>query len=875
MNQSKAIRSVLPIWRMFIAVIASLMALHVAAVQTIDTVTLAGTAVTYSEDTVISNLIVSAQTSVTNEGVTIDVLNYSGAGMCRFFGSGTVRITDLADEKGYFEANGSIALKFLEPSVGTNTHELAAGAALHLDALAADSMVSEMRGGTNYVSRWNDVRGDGQIYAANADESQQPFFVSGALPWVDLGGYRIYSKADHVTMTKSGHGGYLTWSQAVSGIREVFIVVSDTDDVRVITGSNPALQFLLSSAASNGAHDFHRGYVNDNFALFSTKNGYTSTYVTNGTITVDCASAGPFDPFPAGFHLIHIRTTGPVSADSLGIDRMLRYGGLRYREIIIFDSLLNDEDSAALEARLRAKWFRKLYSISIHGTATLEAATPISVSGSLFSSPNDNNTLLGEIEVGNVGIFGKVVVESGRLTVMDGSNNRLGDVVGEVVGRTATSIYRLGEVDDFAKTSWGEMSVRALSATNISVESGSLSIEMLSPSLGSYFHVDASDSATVISSGDTTNGMPFVSQWRCVRGQNKRYASGSDDTMPFLRSNYLNGLPVMDFGSPKYVGKSFHGFDNGYGGYLTWNARNTEIREVFWVFSDTEDWKNTVRSSASPGNFLLGDTTASSYDFHRASGNATCPYFHPSNSKDYVRNGALRCDGEAVSTPTTTAIPDGFHVIHLRTKDGTAATACTFARDRTSIYGGQRLAEVIIYNSQTTDTERDAVEAYLRNKWLDAGVPGGEYGTVYVAENASVALPRYASASLVRGAGSVVVRGGLTVKDISGSPSFSGNLNLADGSVVTMEGGRAMSASGTITLPANGTIVIGEDSRPSGPLNGSSVTIMSAGSISADAGLGGWNVVTSGFGKDCRIELSVDDGDLKATFHRGMVIFFL
>ena len=127
----------------------------------------------------------------------------------------------------------------------------------------------------------------------------------------------------------------------------------------------------------------------------------------------------------------------------------------------------------------------------------------------------------------------------------------------------------------------------------------------------------------------------------------------------------------------------------------------------------------------------------------------------------------------------------------------------------------------------------------------------------------------------MRGAGSVVVRGGLTVKDISGSPSFSGNLNLADGSVVTMEGGRAVSASGTITLPSNGTIVIGEDSRPSGPLNGSSVTVISAGSISADAGLEGWNVVTSGFGKDCSIELSVEDGDLKATFHRGMIIFVL
>ena len=857
MNQSKAIRSVLSIWRMFIAVVASLMALHVAAVQTIDTVTLDGTDVTYVEDTVISNLIVSAQTKVTiNEGVTVDVLSYSGAELCKFFGKGAVRITDLAGDDGYIEANGSIALKFLEPSVGTNTHELAASASFHVDALDSSSFVASMRGGTNYVSRWKDVRGDGYMYAENTDESAQPFLVPGAFPWIDMGGYRASGMA--------GHGGHLKWSQALNGIREVFIVLSDTDDVRAITG-NIALQFLLTSTSAS-VYDFHRGYSkNDGFALFTSQ--YTSEYITNGTITVDCEATGPFSPFPTGFHLVHIRTTGPVRADSFASDRALRYGGQRIREAIIFDSLLDDEAQALLEARLRAKWFRKLSSISIHGTATMEAATPISVSGSIFSSPDDANAFSGEIEVNNAGMFGKVVVESGRLTVT-GGNCRLGDVVGEVVGRNATSIYRLGEVDDFAKTSWGEMSVRALSATNVSVESGSLSIEMLSPSLGSYFHVDASDSATVMKSGDTTNGMPFVSQWRCVRGQNKRYSSGAAGTMPFLRPNYLNGLPVMDFGglmrtqSPTY---------NGYGGYMAWSHTNSAIREVFWVYSDTEDWADK-QSGKGAGPFLLGGM--GTYAFHRGY-STPAEIIAYKNADECVRLGTWRLDGMELESPTNTALTAGFHAIHMRTKNNTATKASAFASDRDLMRGGQRLAEVVVYNAQTTDTERDAVEAYLRNKWLDVGVPGGEYGTVYVAESASVALPRYASASLVRGAGSVVVRGGLTVKDISGSPSFSGNLNLAEGSVLSMEGGRAVSANGTVTLPSNGTIVIGEDSRPSGPLNGSSVTVISAGSISADAGLEGWNVVTSGFGKDCSIELSVEDGDLKATFHRGMIIFVL
>ena len=824
--------------------------------------TLDGTPVTFSEDTVISNLFVDARTKVTvNAGVTLDVVVYGvntdhaeNDTLCQLYGAGTMRITDLADDKAYIEANQSVSLKFLAPSVGTNTHALAAGAMFHLDAMEPGSFDAEMRDGTNRVARWRDVRGDGYMHAANTDESTQPFLVPGALPWVDMGRY----------VTSGSTGCFLVWSERHADIREVFMVVSDTEDARVSSSVKP---FLLTD---DSTHDFHRGY--GDHALFSSRSGYPSSDVTNGTITLDRAVVGPFDPLPEGFHLVHVRTAGPVTAGSFAKERNLRSGGQRLQEVIVFDSLLDDTTRTALEARLYAKWKRRVNKLSLHGTARLECATPLAV-GHMFSSPGDDNVISGEFDVTEgAAMSGRITIDSGRIVVA--ASAQMGIVAGNLLCRGEASIYSLSGTDTFAKTSGSDMAMYALSATNISVEAGSLSVEMRSPSLESFFHVDAAAAGTVKTSGQTEGGCPLVTQWQCVRGLTRRYAAPDEGgAKPFVRANFLNGLPVVDFGSPKYVGKGWHGFDDGYGAYLTWSFRMEDaIREVFWVFSDTEDWSEQTRSNT-PGTFLLGDSkSGGTYDFHRGYSTTTCPYFHSGNTKDYIRNGTLRCDGAVVSAPTATAIPSGFHVLHLRTKDGTPATAGNFANDRGNIMGGQRLAEVIVFTNQTSEAERAAVEAYLRNKWLGAGVTGGEYGTVRVAAGATATLPRAASAGSITGAGRVVTRDGLTVRNVSGSVSFAGDLTLAENAVVTISGLSALSVSGKLILPARGTIVL-DGALPDGSLQGLTADVMEAGTLAVGS-LGNWKVDTSRLPRKCSATPSVVGSRVQLSFFTGFAIYF-
>ena len=837
-----------------LAVVSTASGLCAATVE--ESRTFNGTDVTFSEDTVISNLIVSSQTKVTvNSGVTVDVINYAGSALMKLFGSGTMRITDLAGTDGKIEANQSVVLRFLAPSATTDTHSLASSATFHVDAMDAASFTSEIRGGVNYVSKWSDVRGGGYMNAANADEATQPFLVDSAFPWLDTGSYWVSSKAE----TAGNHGGYLAWSSELNDIREVFLVVSDTDDVRSSKPKNVPAPFLLSSVVRE-SYDFHRG--RDNYAMFGSD--YASELITNGTITLDRAVAGPYDPLPTGFHLVHIRTTGNVNASAFANDRALRRGGQRLQEAIVFSSPLGEEVSAELEKRLYAKWIRSVNTISMHGTARVEAEYPVSIN-TFNSSPGDNNVISGDFDVLKAQLFGLVTVESGRMAVT--GNGTIGDIVGNVYCHANSTIYRKGGEDSLVKSSVGDVSVRSLAASNITVQSGSLSVEMLSPSLGSYFHVDAAATDTMTFSG-TKDGMSLVKQWRCVRGQNKRYATATNGVMPFLRSAYLNGLPVVDFGTLKYTNKSQHDFDDGYGGFIAWNHTNTVIREVFWVYSDTEDWK--ALASGSPGPFLLGGgLKGGTYDFHRNTAQSAIAF--GGSAAECVKTGTFRMDGVEATSPTAAVINPGFHVLHLRTKDSGAASASNFGNDRGYVMGGQRLAEVIVYTEQTSDVERDAVEAYLRNKWFDAGVPGGEYATVSVASNASVALPRYATAALVQGPGTVVVRGGLTARGVAGGPSFTGDLTLAENATVTVADLAAMSVSGTLTLPESATIVL-EGRLP--PSSGTSrvVTVMEAGSFAGAASLSGWQVDASSISPlyNCRVFL--DGSAVKVELTRGLIM---
>ena len=198
--------------------LCTLTVLSASSATIVESLVLDGTVpVSIAEDTTVSNLSVTAQSRLTvDSGVTLSVVNYVGNDiLLQLYGGGTVAIENLQDDIGFIEANGSVTLRF---TAETDTHGLASGAFFHVDASVAASLVTENRNGTNFVVRWNDVRGTAYPYAYNGDQVTQPFLVdNGARSHVDMGRYQSFPA--------TGQGGYLDWSQKSTALILAFMIL--------------------------------------------------------------------------------------------------------------------------------------------------------------------------------------------------------------------------------------------------------------------------------------------------------------------------------------------------------------------------------------------------------------------------------------------------------------------------------------------------------------------------------------------------------------------------------------------------------------------------------------------------------------------------
>ena len=218
------------------------------------------------------------------------------------------------------------------------------------------------------------------------------------------------------------------------------------------------------------------------------------------------------------------------------------------------------------------------------------------------------------------------------------------------------------------------------------------------------YHVDASQAASV-----STNAAGEVTEWRDLRGSGYPTA-----TPPGLRPAWvagaLNGLPVVDFGSMEFYSGNVRG--------MRWSREFTNsVKSVCWVLG-----------SQFGGGFLLG--ASDTYHFHRGSvagPAAPLMYMYPEASifTGYLPNemwsGETQIDRQ-LRNGRTTGLSGAYHLISLVATNGAAAgaTAGRFANDRSfnAQSGGQSLAEVVVFEEVLTPEDRDAVEAYLTDKWF-------------------------------------------------------------------------------------------------------------------------------------------------------------
>jgi len=800
------------------------------------------------------NLIGQTELSVPGTGTVVVIENLYGAGELVKTGAGTLQLIR-SDGQGKVTVQGG-RLLFEENPTESEPYLLDA-AAFHTDASAAESLeFAAPVNGTNFVTRWADVRTNG-VEAAAAAGTAKPFLVPDAqngLPVLDFGSLKTQA-------VYWNYGGYLEWNVTNSAIREAFVVFSDTPDVTNMHN------FFLGDSST---YHFHRGLNKGELLDLN----HASPNLKNGSVSLDLepVPAPTNTVLPSGFHLVSLSATAPVRASAFARDRTSRYGGIRLGEVLVYTNALLPSQRYTVNRYLWRKWFDSAAQgrpAPAFGTIRLGPGAILTLSGGVSLTidvlsldgafvKEGAGTLtanhLSGITLKPEAITGETISYGNGLFVRQGGSltaDSLTYTNGPVLLATDQAV-RLGwiEAGELVKSGAGSMVVGALSrgVEQIAVEGGTLTFAGAG-GCGSWFHVDAAATQTLATVFE--NGTNFVTRWYDVRTNGIDAGAPSAAYRPWLQTNALNGLPFVDFGRYKLTAA-------GSAPCLDWNVVCTNFRSAFLVFSD------------SPGDsksFLLGDR-GTTYHFHREE-LGSGKMFDTKYAAPALQNGLIMVDQVAV-TPSF-VLPAGFHVISL-VSTGPVTASC-FARDRSNRYGGQRLAEVLVYDYTLPALVRQAVTDSLLAKWKGV-YPPRTLDALRVADGGSLVCPYdLLEVGALEGAGSVTAAG-LRTGSVSpgdgagmiGTLAVAGGLTLANGAVVAVdcdgETCDRIDVAGLLTFGGDGTVQLNCEAQE---LNGKSFTLFTFEAVGLPENLAGWSVA----GEICRryrVSLQLEENRVQMTF---------
>ena len=572
--------------------------------------------------------------------------------------------------------------------------QLAAGASLHLDADDVSSLEFSDLNGTNLVVRWYSKNDRGilahypmQEGAGNPTEetleSQRKYS-----PYIDenvtLNGKRV---VDFGPYSREAGGRFLQFSRSFDSVRSAYIVWAPRDDTRGTFFGNAYGN--IGGAHNSQFYDYLRSETATNNAMLVVNNG-TCMAAINGEIYTNGVAAAYWSvPVPREFMLFENHPAGATHISALGVDRNIDRlaGGIRVAEVILYERTLSEREKIATRNYLMAKWFgappqdlppaenlgSELYTFDVNGSAELYS---ISVNGNLGISK-----LNGE---GNLNVSG-----GGTLAVKD-----IGDYTGTISVAAGTT----------------------LKADGMRVPEG----QMVSDGL--IYWADATYGMT-LETNDV--GETEICEWRSRCEDGWSAVPVKEGRRPTLVvDSGLGGRKVVDMKLNDREGMVF--LKNGETNLLD------NIRSVVWLLGSQEG-----------GSYLLGGGTnwngaGAFHNFMRGRADTNGVYYAAS---DVILNGTqywtvqpelFKADWFKNSEPiepTTTGLSGEWDLISMRLSETAEhpTNADGFAFDGRAIRGstsylnnwtgGQRLAEVLIYDRLITEEERISVENYLRRKW--------------------------------------------------------------------------------------------------------------------------------------------------------------
>ena len=247
------------------------------------------------------------------------------------------------------------------------------------------------------------------------------------------------------------------------------------------------------------------------------------------------------------------------------------------------------------------------------------------------------------------------------------------------------------------------MSVKLLKVGRAALVAAAICVATVpSPSLAATAPDFVTNEAVFWLDASTLSQLPGqeVTSWPDVRGEGHPVASTAPNrvnpTMTAIASGSLAGKVAVDFGS---LGSNKD---------MAFDAALENVKMIFFVM----DIDNAKYACLIGG----GGSGSSSQRFCREKQAA-----YAANSGQ-TSSYSIWTNGEKVANPLNTATPSGYNLITYR-YDGTSGFPCVgyLASDRNinGRVGGKRLCEVIGFTRVLSDSERVAVEGYLRAKWFE------------------------------------------------------------------------------------------------------------------------------------------------------------
>ena len=679
-----------------------------------------------------------------------------------------------------------------------------AKAAFHVDPSRPETLELETINGTNFVVRWNDVRGNG-MFATNVlysatwrhEPRNRRAFISevaqNGLPVVDFGSLLLPAYTNELGQAK-GYGASMIWSETFSNVCEVYEVVSDTPDVASIGVDNP--QFV---------------------GVYRPSSFVSSSLSRAGNYRATLKSGG----YPNVFH-----------------DSSANYGWME--GLVYFDGKLTEPNSN--------KHYGK-HSIgagfTVLGLTTREENQELGYadySATVNSFARDYNYAFGGQRIGEYLVFTNRLSNTERVTLQEYLVEKWKDNVPPYV---ISALTVAPEAKVVFATGVSAVVANIADGSDLALEKGTLELNALK-NPDAYFHVDADAASTMIL--EEQNGTNFVTRWNDAFGGSV-YAEPSTKTFstwlpdpenrrPFISEETLAGRKAVDFGSLLVRSHTNEtGYGVGYGAAMKWSVRMTEIaRELITLARDTDDVKNLLGT----GNVLsseFGQSFICDPDAINGSGvcyrgllrNGVVPVIAVHNSyNDPIYTGKYWVNGvDRSSSWKSYTLPDGFNIINFRLAEtGYSPRPGWFAysknKDPHYALGGTKIAEYLVFPVVLTNSVRQDIYTALRTKWFGEARSVQEFGNLSVGAGVKLVLP-WKDVSVTNcltafGGELEVDKVGVKALSLKASSSkITGALTLEDGATVTVsrldDGTFASFKSSKLTLQGQGQIILSAGAR--------------------------------------------------------------